>query len=214
MTRLQKSVRASAGALCALVLWVTPASAEWFGDLWVGLSRTKSEDLKVKILDVEVETEVDYKETMSGGFRVGYWFEGAPWLGLSVDASYFTPDSDVSVIPVSALLMLRIPLFRSGSFPYGRLQPYVAGGPALFVSTFNGDLGEDLGGKASDTSIDLGLDVRGGVTFLFTKQFGIFAEYRVTQVSPEWKFQVLDMDTTVKTELRSYHIIGGITFRF
>jgi hypothetical protein len=214
MTRLPKSVRASAGVLCALVLWVTPASAEWFGDLWVGLSRTKSADLKVRILDVEVESEVDYTDTMSGGFRVGYWFESARWLGLAVDASYFTPDSDVSVVPVSALLMLRLPLFRSTAFPSGRLQPYIAGGPGLFVSTFSGDLGEDLGGQASDTSIDLGLDARAGLTFLFTKQFGIFFEGRMTRVSPEWSFQVLGHDTTVKTDLTTYHLIGGLTFRF
>ncbi len=214
MTRWQKSVNVSVAALGVLFSSVAPASAEWFGDLYVGLSRTKSEDLKLSILDVEVEAEVDYSETMSGGFRVGYWFDSAPWLGLAVDASYFTPDSDVSVLPVSALLMLRLPLFRSKSFPNGRLQPYIAGGPGLFVSTFSGDLGEDLGGKASDTSYDLGLDVRGGMTFLFTKQFGLFAEYRMTRVSPEWNFRVLDMDTTVKTDLNTYHIIGGITFRF
>lgn len=214
MTRLQKSVCASAGVLCALFLWVAPASAEWFGDLYVGDSRTKSEDLKLRILDIEVESEVDYSDTISGGFRVGYWFEGAPWLGLAVDASYFTPDSDVSVVPVSALLMLRLPLFRSTKFPGGRLQPYIAGGPGLFVSTFSGDLGEDLGGKASDTSIDLGLDVRAGITFLLAKQFGFFVEYRMTRVSPEWNFRVLDLDTTVKTDLLTYHLIGGVTFRF
>jgi hypothetical protein len=214
MTRLPKSVCAWVGILCVLWLWVAPASAEWFGDLYIGDSRTKSDDLKLRILDIEVESEVDYSDTISGGLRVGYWFESARWLGLAVDASYFTPDSDVTVVPISALLMLRLPLFRSNAFPAGRLQPYVAGGPGMFVSTFSGDLGEDLGGKTSDTSVDLGLDVRGGITFLFTKQFGIFAEYRMTRVSPEWQLQVLDLDTTVKTDLVTHHLIGGITFRF
>ncbi len=205
---------AACALLCALLLLAAPASAEWFADLWAGASRTQSEDLKLTILDVEITDEVDYSNTFTVGLRVGYWFDSASWLGLALDVSYFRPDPDVTVLPVSALVMLRLPLFTSEEFPRGRLQPYVAGGPGLFASKFAGDLGSDLGGRVSDTSYDLGLDLRGGLTFLFTPDFGIFLEYRMTRVSPEWNIHVLDMDATVKTDLNTHHVIGGVSFRF
>lgn len=214
MTRLQKSLSAACGVLCALLLVAAPASAEWFADLWAGASRTQSEDLNVRILDVTLTDEVDYSNTFTVGLRVGYWFDSASWLGLAVDVSYFRPDPDVTVFPVSALVMLRIPILRSEEFPNGQLQPYIAGGPGFFASKFAGDLGSDLGGRTSDTSYDVGLDLRGGLTYMFTRDFGIFAEYRMTRVSPEWNLRVLDMDATVKTDLNTHQVIGGISFRF
>ncbi|HEY7363501.1 MAG TPA: outer membrane beta-barrel protein [Methylomirabilota bacterium] len=213
MTRLQRALGITCGVLCALLV-AAPASAEWFGDLWFGASRTQSEDLKVTVLDVTLTDEVDYSTTFAAGVRVGYWFDSASWLGLALDVSYFRPDPDVNVFPVSALVMLRIPILTSEEFPSGRLQPYIAAGPGFFASKFAGDLGGDLGGRASDTSFDVGLDLRGGLTYMFSKDFGIFAEYRMTRVTPEWNFQVLDMDTTVKTDLNTHHVIGGISFRF
>lgn len=214
MTRLKKFASVSLGVLCALLLAVAPASAEWFADLWAGGSRTQSEDLEVQILDVTVADNVDYSDTFTVGLRVGYWFDSARWLGLALDLSYFRPDPDVAVFPVSALLMLRVPLLASGEFPSGRIQPYLAGGPGMFASKFAGDLGSDLGGRTSDTSYDLGLDARAGITYLFTRDFGLFAEYRMTRVSPEWNLRVLDMDATVKTDLNSHHVIAGVSFRF
>jgi len=214
MTLLKKSASAFVGVLCALVLVVAPASAEWFGDLWAGGSRTQSEDLKVRILDVTVADAVNYSTTYAFGLRAGYWFDSARWLGLAVDLSYIRPDPDLTVFPLSTLLMLRVPLLTSDEFPSGRVQPYLGGGPGLFMSHFAGDLGSDLGGRTSDTSIDVGLDVRGGITFLFTREFGFFAEYRMTRVSPEWNLRVLDTNATVKTDLISHYLIAGISFRF
>lgn len=218
--RFRQFASAACAVPCALLLLAAPASAEWFADLWAGASRTQSEDITLTIssLDFEETDKVDYSDTFTVGLRVGYWFDSASWLGLALDVSYFRPDPDVTVVPVSALVMLRLPLFTSEEFPRGRLQPYVAGGPGFFASKFAGDLGSDLGGRASDTSYDLGLDLRGGLTFLFTQDFGIFLEYRMTRVSPEWNIRVLDgdvdRDATVKTDLNTHHVIGGVSFRF
>ncbi len=214
MIRCRKLASVACAFVCALLLLAAPASAEWFADLWAGASQTQNEDLKLRILDVEVTDEVDYSTTFSVGLRVGYWFESARWLGLALDVSYSRPDPDLTVFPVSALVMLRLPLLTSEEFPSGRLQPYIAGGPGFFVSKFAGDLGNDLGGRTSDTSYDLGLDVRGGLTFMFTPDFGIFAEYRMTRVSPEWNLHITGMDATVKTDLNTHSLIGGVSFRF
>jgi hypothetical protein len=200
--------------LCALVTAATPASAEWFSDLWAGATRTEREDLELEILGVTLTDEVNYSTTYAFGVRVGYWFDSARWLGLAAEVSYVRPDPDVTMFPVSALLMLRLPLLTSEDFPSGRIQPYIAGGPGIFSAKFAGDLGSDLGGRISDRTYEVGLDARAGLTFLFTKEFGLFAEYRMTRVSPEWDVTILGEDATVKTDLVSHYLIGGISFRF
>jgi hypothetical protein len=214
MNGFRQSASVAGALLCALCLLATPASAEWFADLWAGASRTESEDLKLTILDVEVSEEVDYSNTFTVGLRVGYWFDSARWLGLALDASYFRPDPDLTVFPVSALVLLRLPLLTSEDFPKGRLQPYLAGGPGLFVSKLGVDLGSDFGGRANDTQLDIGLDARAGLTFLFTEDFGIFLEYRMTRVSPEWEISVPDTKANIKTDFNTHHVIGGVSFRF
>ncbi|HET9490740.1 MAG TPA: outer membrane beta-barrel protein [Methylomirabilota bacterium] len=214
MTRLTKSVSAAVGVLCALLIAASPASAEWFSDLWAGATRTEREDLDLEIFGVTMTDEVNFSTTYAFGVRVGYWFDSARWLGVAAEVSYLRPDPDVTVFPVSALLMLRLPLLMSEEFPKGQIQPYIAGGPGLFSVKFAGDLGSDLGGRTSDRTYEVGLDARAGVTFLFTKEFGIFAEYRMTRVSPEWDVTILGEDATINTELVSHYLIGGISFRF
>jgi len=61
----------------------------------------------------------------------------------------------------------RLPLIKDKDFAHGRLQPYVGVGPSLFISRLSGDLG-NRGGRASDTSLDVGADARGGVMVLLT----------------------------------------------
>ena len=58
---------------------------------------------------------------------------------------------------------------------------------------------------------DAGLDVRAGLTVLLARNFGLFAEYRRTDVD----VKVTDSSgDKVKTNLESDHVSGGIAFRF
>ena len=209
-----KSLLIVFGALACMVASTLPASAEWVTDIYLGAASTRDEDVTRRIAGVSVTEKEDFDTSFSLGVRVGYWFEAAPWLGLAVDASFYNPDADLTVFPVSPLLMLRWPLLTSPEFPKGRLQPYVGAGPGVFISTLKSDLRPVLEGTFSDTSVDLGLDMRAGLVWMFNKSTGLFAEYRFTHLSPSFADSPATTSVRIDTELNTHHLLAGFSFRF
>lgn len=200
-------------------------SAEGLFDLRLGGSMTsKSEDSIQVDPAPPSEFETKWKDSFGGGIRGGYWFEGrAKWLGLAADISYFRPKEDISgeaaeihVIPLSLLLMFRAPLITSEKYPNGRLQPYVAAGPGFFISVFSLDL-DPIDEEITETSFDVGADVRGGIAFLVARGFGFFAEYRFTYFDPKYDGELDTLgnaDFTLDTQMEAHHVAVGVTFRF
>ena len=213
-------VRLAVVTLAVVAMFLTgstlPVFAEGFIDLYLGAAVTRDSDVKATAFGVSETGRVEWDRSFTAGGRFGFWFESLDWLGLALDASFFKPDRDITVIPVSALAMLRLPLLRDNDkgFPHGRLQPYVAAGPGVFISRAKADFG-DLGlGSDSDTSVDIGVDVRGGMAFLITKNIAAFLEYRFTHVKPEFSFDVAGIKTKAEMTLDTHHVLGGIGFRF
>ena len=204
-------------AVCLAGASLTPslAAAEPFADLYVGGAFTSNSDATLSVSGASATGEIKWQSSVTAGGRVGYWFARPGWLGVALDVSFFTPDGDTKVIPISALVMFRAPLLVSGDYPHGRLQPYVGAGPGLFMSRASGDVGDGGLGTVSDTSVDLGLDVRGGVSYLVTKRLALFAEYKFTHVSPEFHFELVPGFTAnVQTRFDTHHVVGGLSFRF
>jgi len=217
------------GASCLSVL---PASAEFFIDGYAGIALTNDADSNLTGTSVfgpsyHVSGTTKWKDSFVFGGRMGYWFDTVPFLGLALDVSWFQPEEDVSigpakidVMPISVLLMYRVPLGTSPDFPQGRFQPYLGVGPGAFYTKFKLDYtSPGMSIHISDTSWDIGLDVRGGLTFLFTRNIGIFAEYRFTYVDPQWEVDLLSGGRPIGTltgdiELATHHIMGGLTLRF
>ena len=202
-------------AVAALVLVgsTVPALAEGLIDLYVGTAMTRDSDVKISIPGFSDSERIDWDSSITAGARFGVWFESLPWLGLALDGSFFRPDKDLTVYPVSALLMLRLAFLKDDNFVNGRLQPYIAAGPGLFISHLDGRIGE-LGESVEAVSVDAGLDVRGGLTFMLTKNIGLFGEYRYTHVKPDFGFDILNIDSKAKTTFDTHHVHGGLTFRF
>ena len=195
------------------------ARAEAFVDVYAGWSNTSDTKTVVSPSSFGGGGST-HGESFSVGLRGGYWFETLPWLGIAGDVSYFKPDAslfffaeDIDVTPLSALLMLRAPLFKSDEFPNGRLQPYGGIGPGLFITSYSEDL-IFAGGRFEDTQVDVGLDVRAGGEVLLLDWLGLFVEYRYTWVEPEWEDQVGGVRTSVRTELGTHHFQGGVGFHF
>src|SRR5438067_12820057 len=151
-------------AVVALVLAgsIAPAFAEGFIDFYVGSAMARDSDVTVRTPGFSLKERVDWDTSITAGARFGVWFESLDWLGLALDGSFFRPDRDLTVYPVSLLLMLRVPLLRDESVPHGRLQPYIAAGPGLFISHLDGRIAES-GEDVEAVSGDAGLDVRGGL---------------------------------------------------
>jgi outer membrane protein W len=197
------------GALAVFVLCSVaprPASAEWFLDLYGGATFAEDADVEFRG-GATLDDTIEFDTTGTGGGRIGYWF--LPFLGVALDASYFAPkaenvgfDTRIEVIPISALVLLRAPLFASPAFQNGQLQPYIGGGPSVFVADVK------VGEERSDAQAEFGADLRAGITLLFTANFGIFAEARYTY------FETNPGGLNTELEVEAFHALGGLTFRW
>jgi opacity protein-like surface antigen len=203
-------------------------SAEGFLDLYIGGAFTQDSSLDFEISPFpDFSVPAEWNSSFAGGIRGGYWFQGrAKWLGLAGDLSYFQADvatADVAnappvvsasavesftfhLVPISPLVMLRIPLLTGDGFDGGRLQPYGAIGPGLIVSILTNDAV-----SGAEVGFNVGLDARVGVTAMLTPLIGLFVEYRYTDVDVE----ITDsFDDKIKTSLQTNHVNGGLALRF
>jgi outer membrane protein with beta-barrel domain len=194
---------------------VPPAAAEWFVDVYGGGAFTGDVDVTIRDTTT-VDDRVKLDDELTGGGRLGYWFDtlGLPWLGAALDVSYFAPagnrpavETRLEVLPISMLVMFRAPLFSGPGFPHGRLQPYLGAGPSLFVTRVKIDA-PSLGERLSESQLEVGGDLRGGVAFMFTPNFGVFVEGRYTffSMNPGGRSTEFDVETV--------HALGGVTLRW
>ncbi|MEE9240615.1 MAG: outer membrane beta-barrel protein, partial [bacterium] len=89
-------------------------------------------------------------------------------------------------------------------FPDGKFQPYVTAGPAIFfIDLDDGD------------ETQVGIQVGAGVKWMFTKNLGLFAEYRYMSAR-DVEFEESEGASTVKieTDFNSHSVLGGLSFRF
>lgn len=219
--------------VCFLLVFPTLACAEWFLDVYGGQSSTQDASVTAEITSygllmpttTESHTEkVKFDSSFTMGGRLGYWFEKLPWLGLSLDLSYFKAEgekAEVDVVPLSLLLMLRWPLFKSENFPKGKLQPYAGVGPGFFFTDSRVNFRPVLQDSVSGSSSEIGFDVRAGLAWQFHKHWAIFGEYRYTDVKIDFKQEdslaILSLsgtDVATKTHLKTNHYLVGISYRF
>jgi opacity protein-like surface antigen len=220
--------------ITVLLLLIAPvvASAEGFLDGFIGASFTQKSDGDLTADGQTLTfTDQEFKTSLIVGGRAGWWFG---LFGINLDVSWFRPEldpdevtvidppftltakSDLNVVGIGLNAMLRGQFIKDSNVPAGRLQPYVFAGPTLFISTF--DLEATLtqtgvgtiSAEDSDTDVRLGVSAGAGVTYLFTPHIGVFAEYRFTHQSPEFKLA----DQKVEFDLNTHHLLAGVSFRF
>jgi opacity protein-like surface antigen len=229
--------------ILVLALWAGPASAEWFLDAYFGGAFTFINDLDSKFgSNLQFLEDVEYDASFLAGGRFGYWFDrplaGNLNIGIGVDASYFEPDIDsqtvfgqqsfnnialtgdfivfpidISVVAVGLDLMLRWTLMPSEQFPRGRLHPYFTIGPAVFFTEVK-DSGNFAPGGQTDHDTTVGFKIGTGVTYMLTRNFGVFGEWRFTWFSPEWHFTDNGVSGRVETDITTFHILVGAALRF
>ena len=216
-----------------LIFTQNTANAEVSLNFYLGWAFTGEEDVEVDVDGISFEGEADFEDSFTFGGRVAYWLENMPWLGLALDLSYFAPDSDdldadVSVVPLSFLVMFRGQLMKSSAFPNGQLHPYFGIGPGIFFSSIDFDdidireNGIEFGLDLDDNSTDVGLDVRAGLAWFYTLNWDIFFEYRFTSVEAEFDGDVrgviygerVSEEFDVEPELNTHHFLVGLSYHF
>jgi opacity protein-like surface antigen len=144
-------------------------------------------------------------------------------VGIAGDLSFFKAegrDARFAIVPISFLLMLRLPLLATTEIPKGRLQPYVGVGPSVFHQDASVDFRPELGKKVETGSWGVGLDTRVGLAWQFHRRVALFTEYRLTHMPISTDNEGKDtlgtipaterLDTTLNTD----HLLAGVSFRF
>ena len=213
-----------------LILSVQPCSAEWFADVYSGVSLTDKHDFKAVSTEAGHATykDVEFDKGLAYGLRFGRYFDAVPFLGLGVDYFSFMPNVgaqsvrvdgcpfagtcvtntkitlgsyDISTMSLSLDVFLRLPLFRSADAPGGRVQPYVLGGAPVFVTSLTPRNTHLFRNADGGTDIAFGYKGGAGLAVYVVKNLMIFAEYRFTHVN-EQSFDVRDA-SAARTSLRT-----------
>jgi opacity protein-like surface antigen len=212
--------------MIAAMLTLPPASgqAQGFVDLYMGAAFTRDADVTVTTPTSSVTEREDFRNFGTFGARLGCWFKDAQWFGIAGDFSIFFTDFEgvryLETVPLSALLMFRAQLLQSTAFPNGRLQPYVGMGPGLFITRIEyccATSGYSIPGSSGlyvDYAMDMGLDLRAGLSWGLTKRVALFGEYRFTAVEHEFVDDVMGVSQTIETELRTHHALFGLSYRY
>jgi opacity protein-like surface antigen len=199
--------------MLAVLLCAAPASAEWFLDAYLGPAVTQNDNLTFTLFNQEQTEHISGRSSPEFGLRGGLWLTDfdLSWLGFALDVSYFRPTTDVQTIPITFLAMVRYSLLKDEEFPLGRVQPYAGLGGGVFISNASGSIGFH---DVDETSNDFGLDLRLGLSYLFTPNWAAFTEYRFTHVEPSWKVKVFGGETSADTNFNTHHVLLGVSYRF
>jgi len=216
--------------VCSLLLFPTFARAEWFLDFYAGRAMPKDTDVDASIASSGLgfvtitshSQRVDFDPSFTFGSRFGYWLDAFPYVGFSLDLSYFEAEDenvDINAIPLSLMLMLRWPLFKNEKLPYGRIQPYGAIGPSLFFYHARADFRPSLPGRISSYDVDIGIDMRAGLSWQLHKHWAIFGEYRYTDIkvdftNTDFLFGFAGSQESINTHSNTNHLLAGVSYRF
>jgi opacity protein-like surface antigen len=243
ITRSVRGWMVMTAVLASLILGGRPAAAEWFADLYAGSSFTERSDLKLNDHGIGPGTfeDVEFDRSLAWGGRAGRFFDRMPFLGVGLDFFRFYPyigpqsvqlrgcfypggcgsgsggtgSFDVETTAVSVDLMLRLPLLKSDDAPWGRVQPYVAAGPPVFMTTITPRHTRNFRNHDSDTDFSVGYKLAGGVAVQVFKNLSLFGEYRFTHVSPEVQLRdASDRKTTLRVDLDTHSALFGISARW
>uniref|UniRef100_A0A7V6A3M9 Outer membrane protein beta-barrel domain-containing protein n=1 Tax=Desulfobacca acetoxidans TaxID=60893 RepID=A0A7V6A3M9_9BACT len=137
--------------------------------------------------------------TVIGGWRLGTWFvpEGALGFHYPNWMKYFGFYTDISISQLSSnrsaqegtgyvatwgfLPVLRLGFVKDDEVPFGRFQPYLGVGPAVFLVRFNNFSG-------SEVAPALMLD--GGVRYMLNKRFSLDLFLRYRYARPNIAYQL------------------------
>ena len=230
--------------LACLVLSAAPASAEWFADVYVGRSFTESSDVTTHTpAGQSVFRDVDFDASLAYGVRAGRYFDGAPFLGLAVDYFTFSPRIgpqsariegcvphggcgggqggtnrfDLETRAISLDVMLRVPLMKTKAAPYGALQPYVAAGAPLFMTTVTPRTTAQFRNHEDDTDFSFGYKLAGGLAFHVAPNLMLFGEYRLTHVGisvDDLRASDTRHHARLSTELDTHSVLFGLSARW
>ncbi|MDH3723177.1 MAG: porin family protein [Desulfobacteraceae bacterium] len=200
------------------------AAAETFCDVYFGTSLINADESYIKLNGTTLYAESESKAYAVFGFRYGTWLDNIPCLGVALDLSLNGAVMGDELKPFgriwsgSTLAMLRLPLLKSKEFPNGQLQPYIAVGPGFFLTTITKVVGPPEVSDFDwfcDESLDLGLDVRTGLSWRLSEtKMRLFVEYRYSQFEADFERSIPDGTLSFKPTLQMHYLLLGLGITF
>ncbi len=229
--------------VACLVLTARPVSAEWFADVFVGESFTEKNDVTVhSSAGLGIFRDVEFDRSLAYGGRAGRYFDAAPFLGLGVDVFNFSPrigrqsvrvdgcvlsggcsggqggtgGLDVDALAISLDLMLRLPLLKTETAPWGSVQPYITAGAPLFKTTVTPRTTAQFRNHDDDTDYSFGYKLGGGIAFHVVRNLMVFAEYRLThvQAAVELRDAATLHHAPLRMDLDTHSVLVGLSARW
>ena len=214
----------------ALLMMLLPnsAGAERFADLVVGFSYTQDEDMRFTSGNESEALNISFDHSMTFGYRMGYWFEGLPNIGLALEVDYTgienEGDQEISVLSFTPLVMFRLELMKNKKYPRGEWSPFIAGGPGLFISEMKYEVAKSpvpdiigiptVNGGYTNEQFDIGLDLRAGVKKMVAPNWAVNLEYRFFWFEPEYEDNVMGSNVQTGVDLYTHSVMIGLTFNY
>jgi Outer membrane protein beta-barrel domain len=229
--------------MAAVLLTARAGSAEWFADVYTGASVTRDHDVTIRdrVVGQGVYRDAEFSTSLAYGARLGRYFDSVPFVGLAVDFFSFSPNIgpqaarrdgcflvtgcgsfegrtgriDIDTRALSLDLMLRLPLFTTPEEPHGRLQPYVAVGAPLFVTTVTPRSTVQFRNQDDETDVSVGYKGAAGVTFRIFSNLHLFGEYRYTHTNTDVDLSnAVDRNASFDTDLNTHSFLLGLSARW
>jgi opacity protein-like surface antigen len=243
MTLLPRLAALTLIAMAAIVLTGRTSSAEWFADVYSGVSLTRDHDVTIRdrVVGQGVYRDADFSTSLAYGIRLGRYFDSVPFVGLAVDFFSFSPNLhpqavrrdgcflvtgcgsfegrtgriDIDTRALSLDLMLRLPLFTTAEEPHGLLQPYVAVGAPLFITTVTPRSTRQFRNQDDETDVSVGYKGAAGLAVRIFSNLDLFGEYRYTHTSTDLDLRnALNRSASFDTELNTHSFLVGLSARW
>jgi hypothetical protein len=227
-------------AALALVV-ASPASTEWFLDVYAGKAFMESTDVDIRPVDAPPSLgriqadlqDVELDDFTSYGLRIGRWFEGLHDFGLAVDLFRFTPNVSTQIgdtpINIGGGVDREVRLRNVIDIPViiavSSLE-VILRRPLLTSSAFpNGRLQPYISaGPAlllnTKPDVTLGVKAGAGLVWRLSERIALFGEYRFTHFRPTIETGGVNVagvetgDLEVESDADTQYVLGGLSFQF
>ena len=138
-------------------------------------------------------------------------FQGQPVSGdtrLGDRVQEFRITNGINTIGLDVLY--RFAVQPSARFPFGRVTPYVGGGPAYFILWSGNTVAGVEGGRHYENS-GFGFQLKGGARYHLTPDIALFGELKYTD--GDAKVSVANGGKAY-TSLRTVHTVAGVAYTF
>lgn len=176
--RMQTLLQAFAVVCGSLLSFPAAGQAELFAGLHGGWAKPLGTDVSASTQTCLTITctpaaatarSVGFRSAVSAGLRVGYWLERFPLTGVAGDVSYYQARGTgviVEAIPLTTLVLFRLPLFPGEGLRGETFAPYLAIGPSAVVQRASVDFRPTLSSTVSGWALAPGWDARAGFSWL------------------------------------------------